>query len=449
MSADPGTGITHTAANYLANSYDLNGNPNGVEGEVGTDNELTDDGTYTYSYDTSGDLTRLTLDADGSYTTFGYDVRHRLASVETYVMSGETAVQTGETDYAYDMFNNVIARTIKTFTDGSDTGSASDHFVYDGTNIVLAFDGSENLTDRYLFGPGINQIIASEHFALGRQQPNPLQRRHALWPLPDNQGTFRDLVDSSARTTTLGPHRLQPLWQAPPHTASDPAVVDFLFEHAGSFYDRTTSLEHDGQRWYDSLIERWLTQDPSGLRPDSNPYRPLGNDPTNFTDSTGLIKRGKDGQIIATDNGGGVSVHSQPNGSVAVRMRSWSIFADDGTPIQAWENLSSRTNWDSDCHGLSFADGKYWINNSEVGKILKGDKYVEEDHPKPGDVVVYRNKHGDIVHSAVVKSVNASTKQVIVISKGGTTDVKTVDVVPGPNGAWLDSTATYKFYRKP
>ena len=57
ISADPGTGITHTAVNYLANSYDLNGNPNGVEGEVGTDNELTNDGTYTYSSDTSGDLT--------------------------------------------------------------------------------------------------------------------------------------------------------------------------------------------------------------------------------------------------------------------------------------------------------------------------------------------------------------------------------------------------------
>ena len=85
---------------------------------------------------------------------------------------------------------------------------------------------------------------------------------------------------------------------------------------------------------------------------------------------------------------------------------------------------------------------------SEVGKILKGEKYVEEDHPKPSDVVVYRNKHGDIIPSAFVKSVNASTKQVIVISNGGTTDVRPSMLFPGPNGAWLDST-TYKFYRKP
>ena len=138
-------------------------------------------------------------------------------------MSGETAVQTGETDYTYDMFDNVIARTVKTFTDGSDTGSTSNHFVYDGTNIVLAFDGSENLTDRYLFGPGVNQIIASEHFALAGSNQIPSSAGTPLWPLPDNQGTVRNLVDSSG---TLQDHiAYSPFGKPLTHTASDPAVV--------------------------------------------------------------------------------------------------------------------------------------------------------------------------------------------------------------------------------
>ena len=296
--------------NYLANSYDLNGNPNGVEGEVGTDNELTNDGTYTYSYDTSGDLTRLTLDADGSYTTFSYDVRHRLTAVATFTMDGETAVQTGETDYAYDMFDNVIARTIKTFdSGGSETGSTAEHYVLDGSNIVLAFDASGNLTDRYLFGPDVNQILASEHFALSGTDQLPSTAGTTLWPLPDNQGTVRDLVDSSG---TLEDHiAYSPFGQPLTHTSSDPAIVAFLFEHDGSFYDRTTGLEHDGQRWYDSLIERWLTQDPSGLRPDSNPYRPCGNSPTNFVDPSGLA-----------DIGISVSIRSLPRDFDAKRVQS-------------------------------------------------------------------------------------------------------------------------------
>ena len=118
-------------------------------------------------------------------------------------MSGETAVQTGETDYVYDMFDNVIARTIKTFdSGGSETGSTAEHYVLDGTNIVLAFDASGNLTDRYLFGPGVNQILASEHFALSRQQPTPSVAGTTLWPLPDNQGTTRNLVTYNPGTDT-------------------------------------------------------------------------------------------------------------------------------------------------------------------------------------------------------------------------------------------------------
>lgn len=39
---------------------------------------------------------------------------------------------------------------------------------------------------------------------------------------------------------------------------------------------------------YDPTIGRWLSQDPTGLEPDVNPYRYVGNSPTNATDPSGL-----------------------------------------------------------------------------------------------------------------------------------------------------------------
>ena len=53
---------------------------------------------------------------------------------------------------------------------------------------------------------------------------------------------------------------------------------------------RSRSAENFGiiqNRWFDAVTGRWLSQDPSGLSPDSNPYRYCGNGPTNGVDPTG------------------------------------------------------------------------------------------------------------------------------------------------------------------
>lgn len=39
---------------------------------------------------------------------------------------------------------------------------------------------------------------------------------------------------------------------------------------------------------YDPKIGRWLSEDPAGLTVDANPYRYVGNSPTNYTDPSGM-----------------------------------------------------------------------------------------------------------------------------------------------------------------
>jgi RHS repeat-associated protein len=72
-------------------------------------------------------------------------------------------------------------------------------------------------------------------------------------------------------------------------------AVPFNFGHNGVFYDPATGLEYHSQsstgvpgRWYNPSIQRWMSEDPSGLPPDSDPYRYVGNSPTNFIDPSGL-----------------------------------------------------------------------------------------------------------------------------------------------------------------
>jgi len=73
------------------------------------------------------------------------------------------------------------------------------------------------------------------------------------------------------------------------------------------------------------------------------------------------------------------------------------------------------------CHGLSFASRRTWIDRtSEIRKIISDDEYQEIhfDDILPGDIAIYWSKQGDAEHSGIVVEVN-SFKVPIVLSKWG------------------------------
>jgi hypothetical protein len=68
-------------------------------------------------------------------------------SVKDYATSG--GAQTQEVDYTYDTLNRLISRVLKTNYSGGTPGTVKTaEFVYDGNNMMLAFDGTGALTER-------------------------------------------------------------------------------------------------------------------------------------------------------------------------------------------------------------------------------------------------------------------------------------------------------------
>ena len=201
-------------------------------------------------------------------------------------------VKTEEIDYTYDVFDNLIGRKDTTYnSDGSVATSATQRYVFDGTNMVLAFDGNGNLTDRYLWGPAVDQVLADEHFTISGTPSNqlPSSPGTTLWSLGDNQNTVRDVVTDSG---TLEQHiAYSPFGQHVTGTTTGTVVADFAFGYTGTYTDPATALQLHGVRWYDSTVGRWLTEDPSGLGPDSDPNRYCGNAPTIYVDPSGLWTR--------------------------------------------------------------------------------------------------------------------------------------------------------------
>ena len=104
------------------------------------------------------------------------------------------------------------------------------------------------------------------------------------------------------------------------------------------------------------------------------------------------IRRDASGNIIFSPIYSAELEH--PSGITSMMQMGY-IYADDGTPIEAYNNYpyeyGGKREMDTDCHGVTFGDGKFWINNDQVPSILKGDAYkeVSEGNYQTGDVVVH------------------------------------------------------------
>jgi hypothetical protein len=69
------------------------------------------------------------------------------------------------------------------------------------------------------------------------------------------------------------------------------------------------------------------------------------------------------------------------------------------------------------CHGWVFTGGRFAVESEDVATILKDNDYQVVQQPSPGDVVVYRDERGAVVHTGLVRI--ASGDLVLVESKWG------------------------------
>jgi RHS repeat-associated protein len=263
-----------TLAGTQSYNYDANGNQSGASTTIGADNELLGDGIWNYSYDIGGNTTGKTQ-VSGSLTwSYGYDAANEMTlAVET---SGGATL--ANVSYGYDAFGNRIAETV---TQGTTTTTTDSSFLAvnppqvgaDATNWPLYADlnSSGTVQTRYLGGTQPNQWFAR------------IDSTGVHWLLTDNLGSVRAVTNSSGGVID------SIAYDAYGNITSDSnASVGGRIKYAGYVADAVTGTDQSGPRPYMPSAQRWMTQDPSGLGPDSNPYRYVGNDPMTATDPSGL-----------------------------------------------------------------------------------------------------------------------------------------------------------------
>lgn len=209
-----------------------------------------------YQYDAAGCMTNL------NGASIGWDERYRLTNVDGASSSIE---------YEYDVLNRKTARI---------EGTDAEYYIYDGNQIVADVDASGNLLRTYVWGSGIDNLLAfTDHTTT-----------NTYYPIKDHQNTVIALADDSGSVVEsyeYDAYGSTKVFDATGIELSESAVGNrYCFQ--GREIDWDTGLYYFRARWYNPDTGRWLSKDPIGLAGGLNLYVFVDNNPVNLTDPMGL-----------------------------------------------------------------------------------------------------------------------------------------------------------------
>lgn len=262
-SYDNSNQLTNTSGSRAETyTYDSGGNRTTSGYSTAFENETTASTGYTYTYDNEGNLVGETNTSSHVVTTYTYDDRNRL----TLVTVGGTV----EATYTYDALNRRI---------GANDNGTQTWTVYNAQNPYADFarggSGGTVLTERYLYGPGANAILARTSSG-----------GSTAWYLTDNAGSVRDIASIGISSVTVLDHIVYDSFGNVTSESSPSSGDRFKFQSMQ--YDTTVGLYYDNARWYNPVIGKFVSLDPIGFAAgDVNLYRFVDNEPTDATDPSG------------------------------------------------------------------------------------------------------------------------------------------------------------------
>ena len=253
-------------------AWDANGNPVRAGVTVGTGNRVLSDETSTYAYDAEGNRTRKTDKATGGYTEYVWDHRNRLTGATEHTSSGTV---TGTQSYRYDDFGWKVGATRD--ADGAGGQAAvTESYIHDRDDISMVFNGSGQLTELMLHGPGMDAVLSE-------QRGNQLR-----WSLADHQNSVRDVVGANGQAIDHIVYDSFGKISSQTQAGQSPR-----FGYTGRELDMQTGLMDYRARWYDNSLGRFVSRDPIGFAAgDANLYRYVSNRPLDRMDPTGNSELG-------------------------------------------------------------------------------------------------------------------------------------------------------------
>jgi RHS repeat-associated protein len=216
---------------------------------VNSSNQLTSTTNGTYTYDNNGN----TLTDSSKNATYTWDMENRLAQVS---FTGG-----GTVTYKYDPFGRRIYRS---------GPSGTTIWLYDSANIVEELDSSGAVQAEYTQGSGIDEPLAM------------LRGASSHYYEADGLGSVTSLTDSGG---TVGETYK---YDAYGNLTSGGTTLNNPFRYTAREWDADAGMYYYRARYYHPILSRFLSEDHTRFKADSNFYRYVANNPVNLVDPSGL-----------------------------------------------------------------------------------------------------------------------------------------------------------------
>ena len=255
--------------------FDENGIPIVDDREHSSFNELITQDGATLLYDDNGNLVE-----DENYT-YEYDSRNRLR-IATRKADGVVA------EYSYD----AMGRRIRKEVTNSGANDGVTDFYYDGNRVVEERDGSNVLTQQFVYGNYIDEVLVMDRNLDGDNNAIGVgdQRLHyhqdglfSVYAVTDETGDIIEsyLYDPYGEVTVFDTNGDI----VPPHPwGAANSLIDNPYLFTGRRFDEETGLYYFRARYYDSDQGRFISRDPLGYVDGMNLYGgyfvPNGVDPS-------------------------------------------------------------------------------------------------------------------------------------------------------------------------
>ncbi len=358
--------------------------------------------THTYTYDTAGNLTQIRhTPATGSGHTTDITVSDRSnqgvlstlttnpAEVDALFTAGGQQKQLQPGQHLIWTARNELLKVTPVVRDGDRDDRES--YRYDGNSqrilkVSVQKTGGSTQTQRVMYLPrlelrstasGVTETESLQIITVGEAGRAQVQVLHWEKGKPDaiDNDQLRYSYDNLIGSSTLEvdgdgnvismeeyyPYGGTAVWTAHSQTEADYKTI----RYSGKERD-ATGLYYYGWRYYQPWVGRWLSADPVGTVDGLNLYLMVGNNPTSFHDSNGLIREGQSARKLV--------------GEAFVHPLHMSVFER----ISIEENMA-----------MSVREaGIYTILALGEGAAAKGHNILEKTI-KPGSLkAVYENKAG-------------------------------------------------------